>query len=70
MHANYQTKRGWYPADACTRLTRSLQRVWLAWRWLLLAEADHGDGGDVDPAPLLLIIDQVRALKRAGVVAV
>jgi hypothetical protein len=39
--------------------------VWLAWRWLLLAEADAAQdaeyGGGVDPAPLLLILDQVRA---------
>jgi hypothetical protein len=41
-----------------------LQRVWLAWRWLLLAEADC-EGGDVDAAPLLLILDQVTAAVTA-----
>jgi hypothetical protein len=42
-----------------------LQRVWLAWRWLLLAGSDTvQDSPDrethVDPAPLLLILDQVQ----------
>ena len=42
------------------------QRIWLAWRWLLLAEADVNadNAGAVDPAPLLLILDQVSGCAR------